>query len=208
MKGRTDRPRTEEIEMRKVIVTTLMSLDGYVAGPDGDVRVLPLDESFSAYNVERMRQADTILLGRTTYVGFRDYWPRVVDDESQPPVEREISSINNTIEKVVVSDSLTPADTGPWADTTRIVKRADAHDVVRELKAGDGGDILMFGSVPVWNDLLAHGLVDELHLMVGNAAIGGGVPAFSAGSERLQLQEIRQLEGSQNVLLRYAVPST
>jgi hypothetical protein len=118
--------------MRKVVVTTLMSLDGYVAGPGGDVMVLPLDESFSAYNVERMREADTILLGRTTYEGFRDYWPRVVDDESQPEIEREISSINNSIEKVVVSDTLTEADTGPWADTTRIVKRAEAHEVVRE----------------------------------------------------------------------------
>jgi dihydrofolate reductase len=192
--------------MRKLIVTELMSLDGYVAGPGGDVMVLPLDESFSAYNVERMRQADTILLGRTTYEGFREYWPRIVDDESQPPIEREISSINNTIEKVVISDTLT--DTGPWADTTRIVPRADAHDAVRELRNGEGGDILVFGSATMWNDLFAHGLVDELHLMVGNAPIGGGLPAFSAGSDlRLTLQEARQLEGSQNVLLRYAVPT-
>jgi dihydrofolate reductase len=192
--------------MRKLIVTNLMSLDGYIAGPGGNVMVLPLDESFSAYNVERMRQADTILLGRTTYEGFRGYWPDIADDESQPPVEREISSINNTIEKVVISDTLT--DTGPWADTTRIVSRSDAHDAVRELKAGDGGDILVFGSATMWNDLFAHGLVDELHLMVGNAPIGGGLPAFSAGSDvRLTLQEARQLEGSQNVLLRYAVPT-
>ena len=195
--------------MRKLIVTTLMSLDGYVAGPGGNVMVLPLDESFSAYNVERMRQADTLLLGRTTYEGFRGYWPNIAADESQPPVEREISSINNAIEKVVVSDTLTEGDTGPWADTTRIVSRADAHDAVRELKAGTGGDILVFGSPTMWNDLFAHGLVDELHLMVGNAPIGGGLPAFSAGSDvRLTLQEARQLEGSQNVLLRYAVPAS
>jgi dihydrofolate reductase len=79
--------------------------------------------------------------------------------------------------------------------------------VVRELRAGDGGDILMFGSVTLWNDLFAHGLVDELHLMVGNEPIGGGLPAFSAGSERLELLDVRQLDGSQNVLLRYAVPT-
>ncbi len=192
--------------MRKLIVTNLMSLDGYVAGPGGNVMALPLDESFSAYNVERMRQADTILLGRTTYEGFREYWPSIAADESQPPVERDISSINNMIEKVVVSDTLT--DTGPWADTTRIVARSDAHDAVRELKAGEGGDILVFGSATLWNDLYAHGLVDELHLMVGNAPIGGGQPAFSDGSDvRLTLLEARQLEGSQNVLLRYAVPA-
>lgn len=193
--------------MRKVIVTTLMSLDGYVAGPGGNIMVMPLDGSFSEYNAERLRTADTLLMGATTYQGFRDYWPPVADDESQPPLEREISRLNGAMEKVVVSDSLGDDDTGAWADTTRIVKRAEAHDVVRELRAGEGGDILMFGSVTLWNDLLAHGLVDELHLMVGNASIGDGVAAFSAGSERLDLLEVRQLEGSPNVLLRYAAPT-
>jgi dihydrofolate reductase len=194
--------------MRKVIVTTLMSLDGYVAGPEGDFMVMPLDESFSAYNVERLRTADTLLLGATTFAGFREYWPPVAEDESQPPVEREISRLNGAMEKVVVSDSLGADDTGAWADTTRVVKRAEAHDVVRKLRAGEGGDILMFGSVTLWNDLLAHGLVDELHLMVGNASIGDGLPAFTAGSERLGLVEVRQLDDSQNVLLRYAVPTS
>ncbi len=65
----------------------------------------------------------------------------------------------------------------------------------------------MFGSLKVWNDLLAHGLVDELHVTIGNASIGGGVPGYSVASGRLELLEARQLEGSQNVLLRYGVPT-
>ena len=193
--------------MRKVIVTMLTSLDGYVADADGGFEKMPIDESFSAYNVERLREAETLLLGATTYRGFLQYWPPVADDESQPPVEREISRLNGAMEKVVVSDSLTEADTGTWADNTRIVKRADAHEAVRKLRAGEGGDILTFGSLKVWNDLLAHGLVDELHVMIGNAAIGEGVPGYSVASERLELLEARQLEGSQNVLLRYAAPT-
>ncbi len=194
--------------MRKVIVCNLMSLDGYVAGPGGNLMVLPLDESFSAYNVERMRSAETVLLGRNTFEGFVGYWPGVADDEDQPEDEREISRINNQIEKVVVSDSLTEEATGPWRDTTRIVPRADAHEQIAELRRGDGGDILIFGSTTMWNDLLANGLVDELHLMVGNAVLTDGVPAFTsppAGS--LSLAEVRQLDGSQNVLMRYAVSS-
>ncbi len=194
--------------MRKVIVCNLMSLDGYVAGPGGNLMVLPLDESFSAYNVERLRSAETLLLGRNTFEGFVGYWPGVAEDEDQPEDEREISRINNEIEKVVVSDSLTEEATGVWRDTTRIVPRADAHEQIAELRRGDGGDILMFGSATLWNDLLANGLVDELHLMVGNAVLVDGVPAFTsppAGS--LSLAEVRQLEGSQNVLMRYAVSS-
>ena len=103
--------------MRKVIVCNLMSLDGYVAGPGGNLMVLPLDESFSAYNLERLRTAETLLLGRNTFEGFVGYWPGVAEDEDQPEDEREISRINNEIEKVVVSDSLTEEATGPWRDT-------------------------------------------------------------------------------------------
>jgi dihydrofolate reductase len=197
--------------MRKLVACMLTSLDGYVSGDGDNIMVMPLDHSFSEYNVTRMRSADTILLGATTFRDFLSYWPPVEDDESQPPVEREISSINNRIQKVVVSDSLTPEDTGVWRDSTELVGRADAHRRVAELKNGEGGDILMFGSTTLWNDLLAAGLVDELHLMVGAGAVGGGKPAFTApyGGQafdgELTLTGARQLEGSQNILVTYAV---
>jgi dihydrofolate reductase len=191
--------------MRKLVVTILTSLDGYAAGPGGDVMVLPLDESFSAYNVERLRAADTLLLGRTTYEGFRQYWPAIADDPGEPEIEREISRRNTAARKVVVSDSLDPDSVGGWGPT-EVVRRADAHDAVRRLKAEEGGDIVTFGSMTLWNDLLAAGLVDELHLMVGNGVLGDGVPAFSAGHpERLRLRDVRRLEGSDNVLVVYAV---
>ena len=197
--------------MRKLIVCLLMSLDGYVSGEGDDITVMPLDDSFSEYNVRRMRTASTLLMGSTTYRGMLSYWPDIERDQSQPPVEREISSINNRVEKVVVSDSLTPEGTGVWRDLTEIVGRGDAHRRVAELKNQDGDDILMFGSVTLWNDLLAAGLVDELHLMIGAGAIGAGKPAFlspyggQAFDGQLSLIEASQLEGSQNALLTYDV---
>ena len=57
--------------MRKLIVSNIMSLDGYYEGPGKNVMVLPLDEAFDAYNAERLRAADTLLLGRVSYDGFR-----------------------------------------------------------------------------------------------------------------------------------------
>ena len=167
--------------MRKLVVTILTSLDGYVAGPGGNFMAMPLDESFSAYNLERLRTADTLLLGRTTFLGFRSYWPSIAEDPEQPATEREISRRNTAARKVVVSDSLAPDDLAGWGES-ELVRRAAAHDAVRRLKAQDGADILVFGSVPVWNDLLAAGLVDELHVMVGNGVLGDGVPAFPVGS--------------------------
>ena len=191
--------------MRKLVVTILTSLDGYVAGPGGDFMAMPLDHSFSAYNLERLRTADTLLLGRTTFLGFRSYWPPIADDPEQPETEREISRRNTAARKVVVSDSLSPDDLAGWGES-ELVPRAAAHEAVRRLKAQNGADIVVFGSVPVWNDLLAAGLVDELHVMVGNGVLGDGVPAFTVRlAERLRLQETRRLDGSDNVLLVYAL---
>jgi dihydrofolate reductase len=190
--------------MRKLVVTILISLDGYVAGPGGELMAMPLDESFSAYNLQRLRTADTLLPGRTTFLGFRSYWPSIAEDHDQPETERGISRRNTAARKVVISDSLQQQDLVGWGESV-LVRRAQAHDAVQLLKAQDGADILVFGSVPLWNDLLAAGLVDELHVMVGNGVLGGGVPAFTRRlPERLRLLETRQLEGSDNVLLVYA----
>lgn len=189
--------------MRKLIVCNIVSLDGYYEGPGKDVMALPFDEAFDEYNVERLRAADTLLLGRTSFDGFKSFWPAVADDPDARPVVREISRRNNAIEKVVVSDSLSADETAPWRDAA-IVKRADAHDRIAELKQRPGEEILMFGSRTLWNDLLRVGLVDELHLMIGPSLLGAGTPVFE-GSQPVPLRLIdsRTLAGSELVLSRY-----
>jgi dihydrofolate reductase len=191
--------------MRKLIVCNIVSLDGFFSGPGGNVMVMPFDAGFSDYNAERLRAADTLLLGRTTYEGFRSYWPKVADDMNQPAVEREISRLNTAIQKVVVSDSLNPDEIEGWGPT-RAVRRADARTEVAALKRGSGRDILIFGSHLLWNDLLAAGLVDELHLMIGAGVVGEGVRAFEIrppGS--LRLLDTRTFDGSSLITARYAV---
>lgn len=193
--------------MGKVIVSNLMTLDGHVAGPGGDLMVMPFEDndSFSTHNLELMNSAGTLLLGATTYVGMRDYWPPIADDESQPEVERAISRRNNEMPKVVVSDSLTSDDTGPWRDITTIVPRAAAHDAVAGLRRG-GTDIVTFGSATMVNDLMAAGLVDELQLLIGAGVALDGLPAFSRRPAlTLHLLEARQVSGSNTALLRYAL---
>lgn len=191
--------------MRKLIVCNIISLDGFYSGPGGNVMVMPFDAGFSDYNAERLRAADTLLLGRTSYKGFRSYWPTVAEDMSQPAVEREISRLNAAIEKVVISNSLKPDEIEGWGPT-RVVRRANAHAEVAALKRGPGRDILIFGSHLLWNDLLPAGLVDELHLMIGASVAGEGVRAFEIrppGS--LRLLDTRTFDGSNLLMARYAV---
>jgi dihydrofolate reductase len=196
--------------MRKLIVANMVSLDGYYEGPGKNVMALfefrheyPTDDSFDVHNVEQLRAADTLLLGRASFEGFRDYWPRVIDDTGADPTQREISRLNNAIEKVVISDTLTPAETAPWHNT-RIIRRADAHAQIAELKKQPGKNILMFGSHILWNDLLAHGLVDELRLIVAPLVVGGGTPLFSGKPPAaLRLMEAHTWEGAGTALLRY-----
>jgi dihydrofolate reductase len=192
--------------MRKLIVCNIVSLDGYYEGPGGDVMALPFDEAFDTYNAARLRAADTLLLGRTSFEGFRSYWPPVADNPDVREVEREISRLDNAIDKVVVSDSLTAEQTPPWTNT-RIIKRAEAHDRIESLKRGPGKEILVFGSRTMWNDLLLAGLVDEVHLIIGSAFLGGGTPVFKGPRTPLRLLESGRLEDSSLVLARYAAGS-
>jgi dihydrofolate reductase len=204
--------------MRKLIVCNIMSLDGYFEGPGKNVMVLPMDDFFDEHNLERLRAADTLLLGATTYMGLKGYWPAVARDPEASPavvanpaladIHRETGVRNNEIQKVVVSDALTADDTAPWTETTTIVPREEARRAVAGLKEQPGKDILTFGSRTLWNDLLIAGLVDELHLMVGAAVLGGGTPAFGAGPfPPLRLLGTRRRNGSDNVLVRYDVLS-
>lgn len=189
--------------MRTLVVCSIVSLDGFSAGPGGDVLALPFDDGFSAYALERLRAADILLNGRTTHEEFREYWPGLAADPDAPEIDREISRQHNAARHLVVSDSLTIAEGSPWADSTVVVPRAEAHDAVRKLLADDGGEVLIFGSGTVWNDLLAAGLVSELHLLVGPTLLGDGVPVFTGAPTQLRLIEARQLDGSSLVLHRY-----
>ena len=197
--------------MRKLIVANIVSLDGYYEGAGRDVlavfgwrQAYPADESFDLTNTERLRAADTLLLGRSSFEGFRDYWPDVVNT-SDDPVQREISRLNNAIDKVVISDTLTTDQIAPW-NNTRIIKRSDAHREIAALKQQTGKDILMFGSRILWNDLLAAGLVDELHLVIAPIVLGAGTPLFvGPPPEPMKLIEALTWKGSGTILARYDV---
>lgn len=198
--------------MRKLIVANIISLDGYYEGPDRNVMVLPMDEAFDIYNAERLAEADTMLLGRTTYELFRSFWPTIAEQtdllSSLSPAGREanleIGRRMNVIDKIVVSDTLQPESPGVWQRPITVTNRKGTHDTIRKLKQHDGKDIIVFGSRTLWTDLLAHGLVDEVHIMIGALMLGKGTPVFEGQDPRsFELIGTRTWDSSGNVVLKY-----
>jgi dihydrofolate reductase len=195
--------------MRTVVVSNIVSLDGFYAAPDGNPLVLNMDEAFDEYNRERIEAADMVLLGRKSFEGFSAYWPYVAEAPADPgnrvlsEDNRRTSRAYNSLPKVVVSDNLKIASNNPWAKSTTVVSRAASAQWLDAARREGDREILIFASRIMWNGLLAQGLIDELHLMVSPTAIVEGKPALTVPAS-LALLESRPFQNSNNVLLRYS----
>lgn len=195
--------------MRTLIVVSAVSMDGFYDGPAAGGTV-PMENCFGTYNLERIQAADTVLLGANSYAMFANYWPGVADDSTAFEADREFSKIYNVVDKVVVSDHASPPPADhPWADNTRIISRAAAPTEIARLKEQDGREIVTWASRATWNGLLQHGLIDEIHVLLGPAALAGGTPLFKHPVSLRRLG-VRAFDNFDTVLLRYGVlpPST
>ncbi|MGC5221384.1 dihydrofolate reductase family protein [Micromonospora sp. DT81.3] len=191
--------------MAKIVVSSMVSIDGYTEGAGGDVSQMPMDLAFAEHNADRVRAAGRLLFGATTYRGMVQYWPNQVENPDAIPQDRYIASrYASDLGITVVSDTLAPADIPIWGDRTEIVSRSDAHEHLRQLRETEDADILVFGSRTLWTDLLAHGLVDELHLLVGPKIVAGDARAFSDLPQiDLTLLGARTWRDSSTVVLSY-----
>ena len=167
--------------MRKLIVSEFVTLDGVIQAPGGKDEdldggfehggwTLPfwhdaIGESF----VKLMENVDAILLGRRTYVTHAEAF------EPMPPGD-PFGDLMNAPKKYVVSRTL---EKPIWRDTTII--RDNAIESIRALKNQPGRHIITDGSSQLVHAMLAHDLVDELHLLVYPITLGGGKRLFPAG---------------------------
>ncbi len=183
--------------MRKVVMLNRVSLDGFFAGPNGEIDwFIPDPEVDKA--AHEMMQPDTVLFGRITYQMLEGYWPSVAKDPNAPKEARILADELNQMIKVVFSKSLEEVT---WVNSKLV--HGDVTRAVRELKQGNGPDITIFGSGTIVQQLSDKGLVDEYLIALTPVILGQGKPLFKDIKKlNLELLETRGFN-SGNVLLHY-----
>ena len=167
--------------MRKVILSTNMTLDGFFAGPNNELDWTVADEELHDFYSDLLQNADLLIFGRVTYLMMREYWPTAASDPSLPAGMLRFANTINSNRKLVFSKTLKEVD---W--NTELQHEIDAEEI-RSLKAQPGKYILVSGS-NVGNQFLSNGWVDEIRLVIMPVAIGQGKPFFGALRQGIELE--------------------
>lgn len=160
--------------MRKLISFMHISLDGFVAGPQGELNWVKVDEELFNYVGSRISEGDTALYGRVTYQMMENYWPTAGNKPNASNHEINHSKWYGKVRKLVLSKTLDDAN---QKNTIRISD--NIADTLNEIKKETGPDILVFGSPTATHSLIQLNLIDGFWLFVNPIILGNGIPLFS-----------------------------
>ncbi len=182
--------------MRKLIAAINMTLDGFC----DHTAVIADDEMHQHYN-ELLRDAGTILFGRTTYQLMESYWPSVVTNPTGNKPMDEFAVLIDNISKIVFSRTLRNVD---WKNAT--LKKEVIEEEVLELKQQSGKDILV-GSPSLIVALTHLDLIDEYQLSVQPIVLGSGLPLFKNVNDRIDLKLLKTKTFGCGAVILYYVPT-
>jgi dihydrofolate reductase len=185
-----------ETATRRVIYSILISLDGYIAGPNGELDWHLIDEEFHTFVNDQQREIDTYLFGRRMYETM-SAWDTLGDDSSLPEYELEFARLWNDKLKIVFSTTM---------DSVRGNSRLAGGDISEEiakLKARPGKDVAI-GGAALAAAAMERDLIDEYRLFVQPVILGGGTLCFTKLEHSIALQPVETFTfGSGVVYLRY-----
>jgi len=168
--------------VRRLVLFMHASLDGFVAGPNGEMDWIDVNDEMFEYAGQRTRDADTALYGRVTYQMMESYWPTAGDQPTATKHDIEHSKWYNSVAKVVVSRTMK----GTKLTNTRIVGDGVTGEILK-LKQNAGKDIVMFGSPTVAHALMRENLIDDYWLFINPILLGTGIPLFKELKARAAL---------------------
>jgi len=172
--------------MRKIISFMHISLDDFVAGPNGEMDWIKVDEEIFDYVGKRISEGDTALYGRVTYQMMENYWPSAGDKPTATRHDIEHSKWYKKVHKVVLSKTMKDARLA----NTQIISD-NLSDRINEIKQqeGQGGkEILLFGSPTATHSLIQLNLIDGYWLFVNPIILGRGIPLFADIQEKIKLK--------------------
>ena len=159
------------------------SLDGFVAGLNGEMGWIKVDDAIFDFVGTMTDQADTALYGRVTYQMMQSYWPTAGEQPNASKHDKEHSAWYNKVSKIVLSKTISEKG----LDNTIVISDQLA-DKIYKIKKQDGKNILIFGSPAASHSLMSHGLIDEFWLFVNPVLLGQGIPLFKNVTETTKLE--------------------
>lgn len=160
-----------------------ISLDGFVAGLNGEMNWIKVDEEIFDHVGKRISEGDTALYGRVTFQMMENYWPDAGNKPAATKHDIEHSKWYNKVNKVVLSKTMNEAG----LKNTKIIA-GNIADRVNEIKQKEGNDILLFGSPTATHSLIQMNLIDGYWLFVNPVILGQGIPLFADISDSINLK--------------------
>jgi dihydrofolate reductase len=181
--------------MRKLKLQVQMSVDGFVAGPNGELdwMVWDWDDELKNYVGKITDPVDCIILGRKLAEGFIPYWNSHPDEEGADKI--------NATKKIIFTRTL---DKSIWQNST--LAKGDLVEEINELKKQEGNDIIVYGGATFVSSLIKNDLIDEYHLFINPVAIGKGMTIFREISSKQDLKLVKSIAFECGIVVHYYEP--